>query len=227
MHCVCEIVIPPPPLSCAPEERSEHIVRSVGCVMERFCREDSPDAFCDFYVIGGRFAGNKLLASCDPQKLEAFYSWMETESITVSSFIAGKEHLDPPSQQAKVDAKWNELFPSDPPVACPIFAHSNYPFAAGIASALPGDVMPVADVSPAHTCRRMILAAPSYNNETQDHDGPLAAIFTLKHGGVSGHPTWDGTLLGALELYRQSCTQPVAKQTPTAEWLTVTVDYHF
>jgi len=246
-HYHCEIVIPPPTAtavrgmtSASPTvaDLNQHVERAIARVMDRFVgdpvdededEEDDPDRFHDgWYVIGGYFAGSKMLAKCDPDRLQAFRYWLCTQKVTVASLISGKQRLDPASQELKVDAKWNEMFPSDQFVPCPLFAHSNDPFADGLKGAMPGDVMRLADVPPALRCYRLIVAAPSYNRKTTHHDGPLEAVFMVNQdGGKLPDRVWNHGISGALELYRQSRKRhDSARCSPTDEWLAVTVDYH-
>lgn len=76
MHEHCEIVLP----------LDVDMAASVAEIMGPFDEngEDQPHAFWDFYVIGGRWAGQKLKASLDPKKLEAFYALLAKHKITVS-----------------------------------------------------------------------------------------------------------------------------------------------
>jgi len=232
MHYHCEIVIPP----------TMDIEAAIMSVMKPFDEQPDTDdedssarnAFWDFWVIGGRWAGNKLLAKYDKAKLDEFHYWLSAEKITVSGLTCGKQKLEPVSQEVKVDAKWNEMFPSAAGVPCPLFAHSNNQYGKGLSSTLPNDVSRLNDVPPALECSRVIFAMPSYQGETKGWTGPLKAEFMLcedqwnscNHMKVD----WDGKFGSALEKYSEQLkNRPdefAAKATPASDWLVVTVDYH-
>lgn len=200
MHYHCEIVIPP-------TDDIEAAVKSIMAPFDETGDESDEDydrgnAFWDFYVIGGRMAGNKQLARYDKTQIDEFYAWLRSENVTVSGVTCGKQELSPASQIEKVDVKWNEMFPSETFLPCPLFKHSNDQYAKGLSATLPDDVMRLADVPGALTCERVIVAGPSYESETNDWTGSLEAKFMLcqrQWNGVN-HMTveWDGTLEGAL-----------------------------
>lgn len=232
MHAHCEIVIPP----------TMDIESAVTSVMKQF--NESPDekdedhdtrhAFWDFWVIGGRWAGHKLIAKYDQAKIDAFYEWCKAEKVTVSGLQCGKQALQPDSQIAKVDAKWNEMFPSAEPIACPLFAHSNNQYGKGLSSTLPNDVSRLDSVPSELKCSRVIFAKPSFESETKDHTGPLEASFMLCDSQWNGcnhmDVDWDGKFVTALTKYRESLKnyreEYAAKILPQDDWLVVTVDYH-
>lgn len=232
MHHHCEIIIPP----------TDDIEAAIASILAPFDEDgdtsdedyDRGHAFWDFYVIGGRWAGHKRMAQYDKEKIDAFYAWCQAEKITVSGIQAGKRELSPANQIEKVDAKWNEMFPSDTFVACPIFKHSNDQYAGGLSATLPDDVMRLGDVPTGLTCSRVIVAAYGYQPETNDWTGPLRAEFMLcdsQYNGVNFMPVkWDETLSGALDQYREKLANYKAeyreKHMPSDDWLVVTVDYH-
>lgn len=225
MHFHCEIVIPP----------TVDIEAAVAAVMKPFDESErdgegaSGHPFWDFWVIGGRFAGHKLMARYDQAKLDEFHEWMQAEKITVSGLQCGKQRLQPESQIAKVDAKWNEMFPSATPVPCPIFAHSNDQYGKGLSSTLPADVVRLSDVPERLACCRAIIAKLPYK------DGePIEAGFMLCEDQWNGcnhmKVDWDGKLSTAVEKYRASLAnyapEYAEKNLPQPNWLVVTVDYH-
>lgn len=232
MHYHCEIVIPP----------TMDIEAAVNSIMAPF--DESPDkpdedwsarsTFWDFWVIGGRWAGNKLMARYDQKKLEAFHEWMTAEKITVAGMVCGKQEISPASQIPKVDAKWNEMFPSHEFLPCPIFRHSNDQYGKGLAGTLPDDVSRLDHVPLDLTCSRVIFAKPSYDSKTKDHTGPLEAGFMLTDSAWNGcnhmKVDWDGKFASALEKYSEHIKnyreEYVARVTPQPNWLVVTVDYH-
>lgn len=232
MHAHCEIVIPP----------TMDIEAAVTSVMKQF--DESPDetdedrdtrhAFWDFWVIGGRWAGNKLIAKYDQTKIDAFNEWCTAEKLTVSGVQCGKQKLQPDTQIPKVDAKWNEMFPSAQPIACPFFAHSNDQYGKGLSSTLPNDVSRLDEVPPELKCSRVIFAKPSFESETKEYTGPLEVSFMLCDSQWNGcnhmDVAWDGKFATALAKYRESLKnyreEYAAKVLPQDDWLVVTVDYH-
>lgn len=227
MHHHCEIVMPP----------TDDIEGAVRDIMKPFSENDEEnyDAFWDFYVIGGRFAGSKQLAVYDKEKLDAFYQWLRDEKVTVSGFQCGKPQLSPPGQRIKVDDKWNEMFTPEGSeyTACPLFCHSNDQYGRDGIGTISGDIQKLADISEVE-CSRVIIAGPSWNSETKEHNGPIEATFMLcdtQWNGVNHMPVdWDGKVSSAisqftkkLKHYRDKYREVV---TPKDNWLVVTVDYH-
>jgi hypothetical protein len=188
------------------------------------------NTFWDFYVIGGRWAGAKQMAKYDKAKIAEFEAWMQVEKVTVSGVTAGKQTLQPDSQRAKVDDKWNALFPSEKFVPCPMFSHSNdqYAKAGPLSGAIDGDVMRLADLPAGYECGHIIFAGPRYDEKA------TIATFMLTDtawNGVNHMKTkWDGTVASALAEYRERIggyrDDYREKVTPTDDWLVVTVDYH-
>ena len=232
MHYHCEIVIPP----------TDDIEGAITSIMKPF--NENPDtgdedsdtrhAFWDFWVIGGRWAGNKLLAKYDQAKLDEFHAWIESEKVTVSGVQFGKQELQPVSQIPKIDAKWNDMFPSSIPIPCPLFNHSNSQYGKGLSGTLPADVARLSDVPARLKCSHVIFAKPSYDSDTKLFTGPLEARFMLMKSAWNGcnfmPVDWDGTFAAALEKYRDSLKNHgekyAAKVLPQSDWLVVTVDYH-
>src|SRR6185312_17302888 len=98
---------------------------------------------------------------------------------TVAGLQCGKQELSPSSQIPKVDAKWNEMFPSVEFLPCPLFQHSNDQYGKGLSGTLPGDVCRLDAAPPDLECEGVIFAGPAYNSETKDHTGHLEAKFML------------------------------------------------
>lgn len=231
MHYHCEIILPP---------GTENIEEAVRSVMAPFSEnlegdEASKHSFWDWYVIGGRWAGTKLMAGYDAAKLKEFEDWMQSEGVTVSGFRAGKPELSPSSQIEKVDAKWNEMFPSEGNVmvACPMFNHSNDQYGRKSESTLDGDVCPLSRAKEI-SCSRLIIAAPSYNGDSKDRTGPLEAVFMLQHclwnGVTHVDSKWDGTMKNALEIWNEHSDRYAEKFLAAInlrdDSIAVTVDYH-
>lgn len=210
MHYCCEVCVPP----------TANTEDAVAAVMAEFAenREDARHGFWDWYQIGGRWSGRKLLAGLDTAQIDAFRKWLVAEKITVSGVVFGKQELSPHSQREKVDAKWREMFQGST-AACPFFRHAG--------DALPLDVMRLADVPPSLTAERVIFGAIQY-------DGKLGPEFMLARSVWNGcnhmEVQWDGTFASALALHRDQLAkyhdEYAAKITPTDDWLVVTVDYH-
>lgn len=235
MHFHCEIVMPP----------TDDVPAAVASIMKPFSEEpEEGDAdhsgrgFWDFYVIGGRWAGSKTVAQYDKETVAAFWAWCNAADIKVMGLTAGKQTIATAEMRERVDAKWNEMFPSAVMVACPLFDHAVDQLGLRGSSTLDGDVACFADVPRSLSCARVIIAAPSYATGDVDDPaswtGPVRPMFMLAEdtwNGVNHMPVkWDGTLADALRQYgekmggyRESCR---IASTPTDNWLVVTVDYH-
>jgi hypothetical protein len=233
MHHHCEIVIPP----------TTDIEGAVASVMKKFDENQQDDeegygyskhAFWDFWVIGGRWAGHKLIAKYDETKIDEFYAWINAEKITVSGVQCGKPELSPASQIPKVDAKWNEMFPSAIPIKCPLFQHSNNQYGEGLGGTLPHDVARLSEVPERLTCSRVIFAGPRYESKSKGYSGPLEAKFMLAEDAWNGcnhmKVDWDRKLTTAVakcrENFKNYKAEYVEKILPKDDWLAVTVDYH-
>jgi len=232
MHYHCEIVIPP----------TMDIEASIAQVMKPFNEQPEKEdedyhargAFWDWWVIGGRWAGHKLMARYDQAKLDEFYDWLNAEKVTVSGVQFGKRELNPADQIPKVDAKWNEMFPSAEFVPCPIFRHSNDQHGKGLSGTLPQDVIRLSDVPAALKCSRVIFARPAWNYSKNKPTGEIEAAFMLAEDAWNGvnhmKIDWDGTFAQAAEKYAENRKhlrdEYAARVTPASDWLVVTVDYH-
>lgn len=231
MHYHCEIVIPP----------VMNIEDAIASVMKPFNEqpedgegEGARHAFWDFWLIGGRWSGTKLLASFDETKLDAFYAWLKEEKITVAGLQCGKQEISPASQIPKVDAKWNEMFPSSEFLPCPIFRHSNDQYGKGLSGTLPADVQRLADIPADLKCSRVIVCKNSYESKSEDWTGPVEAEFMLVDDAWNGcnhmKVDWDGKVSTAIDQYRKNLENYAPKfadkNAPKADWLVVTVDYH-
>ncbi len=234
MHYHCEIVLPP---------GTDDIEAAVASVMSQFDEnmdkenEEFSDkhVFWDWFVIGGRFAGSKVMAGYDEQQLSQFHEWLTAEKVTVVGLVCGKQELKPADQIQKVDAKWNEMFPSagNVMVACPIFAHSSDQYGRGDRGTIDGDVCKLRDAMNVNCCR-VIFAGPSYESKTGERTGPLRAQFMLSGSQWNGcnhmDIKWDGKVGSAMADWCKHLEHMAdgyrAMMQPTEEWITVTVDYH-
>lgn len=226
MHHHLEVIMPP----------TDDIEKALEVILKPFDSNKSSasgkEKFWDWYVIGGRYAGSKFEAQFDEEKIQEFYEWLKSEHITVSGFQAGKQSLEPSDQIPKVDAKWNEMFPSVSFVPCPLFAHSKH-------ENTPGDVMRFSDVPKRLKAARVIVArqAWKYSQKTKSgrYIGRLEAETMFSddfYNGVSWLTTdWDGNVHKVVEKHNggisEKCDEEVKKaHLVTDDWLVVTVDCH-
>lgn len=217
MHHHLEIIMPP----------ADDVESAVKTIMHPFDEnnEDRYHAFWDWWVIGGRYAGDKLKAALDENKLDEFYDKLKELKVTVSSVTAGKETLDPASQISNVDALWRDYFPDSGIEVCPLFSHSNDQYSSE--SLLPGDVCTLAKCPNELTASHLIIAAPNYSNE-------LEAKYMIEQSmwnGVTHIDTgWGGNIKDGLQKHlaklKNYTDEAAAKYTPKDDWLVVTVDYH-
>ena len=222
-HYHLEVILPP----------VENVEEAIEQILKPFKEEGededgypNPHPFWDFYVIGGRWAGAKLEASLDPEKLDAFQKELTERKVTVSGLRAGKPTLNPASQIGMVDDLWKEYFPDLTLTACPLFSHFNdqYKNSEGYP-----DVMRLEDLPSDLTASHVIIAAPTYKN-----DGTLEPEYMVQDSiwnGVSHvKSAWDGKVLSAIEEHKKRLEdykpEFAAKATPQDNWLVVTVDYH-
>lgn len=216
MHHHLEIILPP----------TDNVEAAIAEILAPFCENQSDanedrnsNQFWDWYVIGGRWAGNKLLQTIGKDKIAAFYEVLHAERVTVSGLQAGKPTLSPPGQEEKVDRLWNKSFPNLPIKCCPLFDNykENY-----------WDIASFSDLSGDISCSHLIIAGLDWKKEK------LEATFALQERIWNGtnfqEITWDGTLGAALALHEKSLKnykeEYANERRPKADWLVVTVDYH-
>jgi len=231
MHYHCEVIIPPTEL--------DKIQPAISALLAPFDETSDDESvlhpFWDFWVIGGRWAGTKIPAGCDKEKLDEFYDWMKREGVTVSGLQCGKQELSPATQITKVDAKWNEMFPGadGQPKLCPIFRHSNDQFGDGLEGTMPGDICELRDALEIE-CQRIVFAGPSFVSDANAWTGPLEATFmlcTVEWNGTNYMKVdWDGKVGSAVEQLRKHARhygeEYKARIVPQNDWLSITVDYH-
>lgn len=212
MHSHLEIIMP----------KTTDISGAIASIMAPF------NEFWDFYVIGGRWAGEKEKCRYNPEVLQRFFDVLQENNVTVSSFQAGKQTLFPSSQIPMVDKLWSEFFPTEDGtiVACPIFSHSNNQYDSN--DLLACDICLVEEIPENLTASRVIVAGPNYK------ETGVEATFMLtdsQWNGVNHMPiAWDGNVKTALEMckkhfenYKEEWKEKV---TPKPDWICVTVDYH-
>jgi len=220
MHYLCEIIMPP----------TDNIEQAVEQILKPYCEHNEGDesddnAFWDWYVIGGRFAGQKLISGLDPEKLDLFYDELKELKVTVSSLQAGKQTLQPSDQIPMVDNLWKKHFPDFKGENCPLFSHSNDQYS----EYMNGDVMKFNDVPDDLKCARVIFAAPAYGDEDGFRAGYMLSDSIWN--GVNHQKTdFDGVFSSAKKLFIESVKgykkEYIEKIKPTNEWLVVSVDYH-
>lgn len=225
MHFHCEIIMPP-----VKDQKA-----AIAQIMAPFCEcpkdEDDEDLsshrFWDWYVIGGRWSGRKLLHQIGEEKISAFQKMLSEMGITVSGFQAGKYSLQPASQIPTVDALWRDHFPDCGFDVCPLFDHSNDQYSSD--SIIPGDLMEFSKIPPDLTASRVIFSAPHFSDGSR-----YEATFMVQEefwNGVNHEKTnWDGTIGSAIaafnekaEMYSEDWRNRVM---PKPDWLVVTIDYH-
>ncbi len=222
MHSVLEMVIPP----------NLDIVATVKEVMDATLQHDDDEEkdkghcdWWDFYVIGGRWSGNKLMATLDPEKVKAFHELLIAKKVTVSGLVCGKEELQPASQIPMVDRLWREWFPGKAD-KCPLFKHGRDQYRKdGYYS---DDVCTIAELPDSLECTRLIVAGPSYGKEPTLQ--PRRMICTEFWNHVEHQKTeFDGkvkpALMGMIELAK-SDEWPMNGSKIDLDWAVVTVDYH-
>lgn len=225
MHYHLEIIMPP----------TNDVEQAVKEILAQFDESGTDEdgepnryTFWDWWVIGGRWAGEKVKAQLDQDKLKEFYDELNKLNITVSGLQAGKQELKPASQIPAVDALWLKFFPDSKVKACPLFNHYNDQYQK--VSDLPDDVMKYSDIPEGLTASHVIVAKDHWDKDV----GGLEAAWMMNdsvYNGVNFTDTkWDGTFKGAMEMYIDSLKnyrdEYKEKYTPNDDWIVVTVDYH-
>lgn len=212
MHYHLEIIMPP-------TDDIEAAVRQIMAPFNEHLEYDDEErsvVFWDFWVIGGRWSGEKLQARYDAARIEAFIGALKGRKITVSGLQAGKQEIKPPSQIPEVDALWREHFPDGGEV-CPLFKHYNDQY---VHSPDWPDVMRLEEIPERLSCERVIIAG-------RDDSRIIAVTMRTKAlwNGVNYETTdWDGKISSALADHVENDCR--LKYTPRPDWLVVTVDYH-
>lgn len=210
MHHHLEIIMPP----------TDDVENSIAQIMAPF--DENVDgqqyAFWDWYVIGGRWRGHKILSRFSQDRIDAFYVSLTERKVTVSGVQFGKPSLLPHSQSAMVDQMWRDAFPEFPSDQCPLFDHYKGDH---------GDVCRLNEMPTDLKCDHVIIAA-------RHNDGNICAEYMVSNKIWNGvnyvQASWDGTVFGAikdnsdrLESYGDAYRNRV---TPAPDWLVITVDYH-
>lgn len=220
MHYQAEIVIPP----------TKKIQESVGQIMDYFRKEkydkNGNECGCeadwwDWWVVGGRWSGSKLTARIDPKQLEAFHKALTDAKVTVSSFVCGKEKLQPESQVALVDELWRKHCPGQGK-SCPLFENARDQYGKeGYAD----DVCLVSEIPERLTCSRLIVAEP-WHDDKENRLSPKRMVCTEHWNGVEHEKTiFNGKVKATLAAMRND-EGDWRKSKHGDHWLVVTVDYH-
>lgn len=225
MHYVAEVIIPP----------TDDVEAAINQVMDGFHEEEydedgkyegrNPYGFYDWYVIGGRWSGEKVLAKFGQDRINAFYKRLNDEGITVSSVVCGKQTLSPASQIPKVDAMWQEDFPDSGLDKCPFFDHSSPKW--GGTDGWP-DIMEYGDCPPNLKAATVIIGGKHWNEN--EHPDELQAKFLLQkefyNGCIFQDTNWDGSIEDAVKSYEEYRERNEGLAPIENDWLVVTVDYH-
>jgi hypothetical protein len=218
MHHLLEIILP---------NDTKNISSAIAEIMEPFDEngEDTHHTFWDFYVIGGRWAGQKQVSLFDQEKVKKFYELLKENKVTVSGLQCGKQEISPADQIPFVDNLWNDLFPENDGRPCPLFNHSNDQYDEyGI---ICGDILPVKECHD-FECGHIIIA------EKKEYSGKYEAEFMLQTdiwNGVTHQDTnWDGKIGSAVDLFKEKTKRYADEWKKKFEnidnWVSVTVDYH-
>lgn len=214
MHYHAELVIPP----------TNDVDASVAELMAPFSQNLEGAAYggwWDYFSIGGRFSGEKLIAALDPDKLQQFKDRLKQMKVTVSGIKFGKDELSPPEQAETVDALWRELFPGTCD-QCPYFQHSRGKPSAQYGKVRFGDdICKVADIPEWLVAHRLIVAAPHW----KELDKIIAdRMWTSDTWNAVEHQktAFDGKVVAALNSMKEDRRGAKFE----TDWLVVTVDYH-
>ena len=212
MHYQAEVVLPPTNLI------SKRLETILGPYQEEREYNDESTAFWDWFVIGGRFSGKKIVDTLSAAKIRKFYEVIRERKITFCGLVCGKHEVEPESQIPEVDALWNEMFP-DTFVHCPLFQHSG--------TSLNGDIQLLGEVNGDISMSRFIVSGC----KSESISFMLSDSF---YNGVNHENTvWSAggcTFSNAMELLNEYLElhdkEWAAKARPKDDWLVVTVDYH-
>ena len=215
-HYRLEIILPPVP----------DLHAAITEIMDPFDEnaEDDDDhnrhhAFWDFWKIGGRWSGNKLLARLGRERVDAFQGMLSAGGVTVSGLSFGKPTLEPASQLPRINEMWAAAFPDSPVKECPLFDSYKGDY---------GDVMPLRDVPDSFTCEHVIIAGLDWKDQKMEAQYMVQA--SIWNGVTHQDAAWSGRLADAVAdwvKWLDGCKPEWAeKRRPLPDWQVVTVDYH-
>ena len=179
--------------------------------------KQNPYAFFDYFVVGGRYNGDKVLDSLPENGRERFYKRLNAEHVTVSGIQFGKQTLQPTSQKSLVDSIWCEMFPDNILKECPLF--DNY-------KGNMWDIMPLANIPQQTEAYYVIIAKADVSKPNVSH------IFQKEvwNGKDWLECKFDGCVTTALEMVNKKLDHldetARAAFLPNEKWLCVTVDFH-
>ena len=206
MHFSVEVVIPPV------DDIDDTINRLMSSCESDFDNGERP--WFDFWRKGGRFSGNKLLASLSRAKLREFEAELNALAVSVSCVQCGKPELNPETQIETVNKLWQEYFPGTSR-DCPYFHHFD--------SSGYGDVCLVKEVPERLTCSRLIVAKPDKNNLEY-----VQPVIMLEEEEDSLNPfSFDGNVKKALDLIRERDSARGHSLGLDDNWVVVTLDCHY
>lgn len=227
-HAHLEVIFP----------KVENVEDAVAKIMSEF-NENQDDrwmagkyGFWDWYVIGGRWSGQKIMCMVDPVKLESYVAELVARKVTVHGLQAGKQEIHPVDQIPMVDKLWCDMFPEIAHIAkCyPQFKHFNNQYESS--SRYP-DVMSLKDVPKSLEAERVIIASFDFDPESKTWSNKTKfdaqyMIARAEWNGVSHIDTvWDGKIETAVKMHADRINEKVRDQlVPNDDWLCVTVDYH-
>jgi hypothetical protein len=180
--------------------------------------------FFDWLVVGGRWAGTKLEATLDKQKLEAFKERLMEMEVKVHGVVAGKQSLLPEFIEP-VDKLWREMFP-DAGQHCTLFEHANDKYDS--TSLISGDICTLDKLPLDFTAARVIFAAPI------DGEWRITGMYVREiwNGECHQKTEWDGRIMSAVAAfdqhianYKDSYKAQISIEN-LQDWIAVTIDYH-
>lgn len=172
----------------------------------------NPHGFFDYWDLGGRWSGSKLIFRLKKQLgnglINEFQTKLSDMGVTVSAIQFGKQELTP-NWVKPVDDLWKDMTGRDE--RCPMFAHSD--------SVIEGDICPAQDVLDFECCRVIIANLPSGYKP-----GDKMEIVHIQNeavwNGVNYEKTaWNGKIGDAIENSR-------LHDVVGNDWISVTIDTH-
>lgn len=221
MHYLVEIILP--------LMEREKVAEAVATVLAPFNEndEEASDAFWDWYVIGGRWAGAKTEAMLDPEKLEQFNAKLKEMEVKVHGLIAGKQTLVDEFVEP-VDALWREMFPGAGD-KCILFDHAHDKYSGD--GGLPGDICLLSEVPDGHTASRVMFCSYNYENKLTCEEMLCKEVWN----GVTFQDTnFDGRVKQAIEWRNERLSGRSYKEeyvernliNDKSKWLCISVDIH-
>ena len=209
MHYHLEILMPP----------TDNVSAVVAKALAGFQYPKS-HAFFDWYEVGGRWSGTKLLLRVGEERLSAFHNRLHDMGATVLSMRAGKPKLSPDGQEGAVNSLWQEMCPGNGDV-CPLFKNE---------ASFVLDVCRLDELPSGLKCDSFLYVSAELFGAGTGVEQRLLLHASMFNGVNSQDTTWDGSVEHAFELlckrishYRDEYRQAIE---PRPDWLLVTVDYH-